>query len=123
MRSSRERPRPVFGAMMTSTSEAPWSSPRAAEPNSRTRSSPYVRATDARAGREPGEGVYGRMLSPQPVARATSALALDEAVGEEEPHGGLRRAERRACRRRELGETGALAPLGQRENQVERDPG
>ena len=70
---------------------------------------------------ELGESLDGRMVSPQAVAGPTSRLALDEAVGEEQPQRGLCRAERRAQRRREMGEPSPLAPLRQREDQVERD--
>ena len=75
-----------------------------------------------RADGELGESLDGRMVSPQAVARAMSRLALDEAVGEEQPQRGLCRAERSAERRREMGELSPLAPLRQREDQVERDP-
>ena len=76
-----------------------------------------------RADSELDEGGDRRVLSAQPVARTPARFALDETIGEQKPHGDLRRTERRVRSRREVGETCALALLGESENQIERDRG
>src|SRR5438105_9765371 len=76
-----------------------------------------------RADRELDEGGDSRVFSAQSVARTPARLALDETIGEQKLHGDLRRAELRVRGHREVGEARAVAALGEREDQIERDRG